>query len=327
MINRKSFLKTLALAGGSLSLPKFSSGSKSAKGEKPTVISTWDFGIQANKTAWKVLSKNGAALDAVEKGVHVVEADPDIQTVGYGGLPDRDGYVTLDSCVMNHKNHCGAVVFLRDIMHPSSVARKVMEDTKYITLAGNGALEFALDQGFKRQNLLTLKSKKDWEEWKKKNEYQPQTPPVGSKNHDTIGMIALDEHGHLAGICTTSGIAYKMHGRVADSGIVGAGMYVDGNVGGAAATGVGEEVIRAAGSHAVVELMRQGLHPQEACKQIVKRIANFDHKRRPLSSIQEGFIALNKNGEYGAYGLRKGFKYALHNQTGNQLIDSDHLID
>src|SRR5699024_4527371 len=189
------------------------------------------------------------------------------------------------------KHHCGSVAFLQDIIHPSSVAREVMEDTKYIMLAGDGALEFALEHGFKRHNLLTAKSKKDWEEWKKKNHYQPPKLPVGPLNHDTIGMIALDAHGHLAGVCTTSGIAFKMHGRVADSGIIGAGMYVDGDVGGAAATGVGEEVIRAAGSHAVVELMRTGMHPKEACKQIVQRIANFDHrKKRPLKSIQEGFI-------------------------------------
>jgi isoaspartyl peptidase/L-asparaginase-like protein (Ntn-hydrolase superfamily) len=326
MLSRKSFLKTMALVSGSLPLQKLSRRKFGKKAEKPLVISTWEFGIRANKVAWKILSENGHALDAVEKGVNVIEADPKIQTVGYGGLPDRDGYVTLDSCIMNHKNHCGSVAFLQDIMHPSSVARKVMEDTKYIMLAGDGALEFALNHGFKRQNLLTPQSKKDWEEWKKKNHYQPQTPPVGNKNHDTIGMIALDEHGHIAGVCTTSGIAYKLHGRVADSGIIGAGMYVDGAVGGAAATGVGEEVIRAAGSHAVVELMRQGMHPKEACKEIVQRIANFDHKRRPLSSIQEGFIALNNDGEYGAYGLRAGFKYAVHNKNNNRLLHADHLI-
>lgn len=324
MVNRKNFLKTLALAGGSLALPKLSSAPFRKKGDKPVVISTWEFGVRANNVAWETLSQNGDALDAVENGVNVIEADPDIQTVGYGGRPDRDGDVTLDSCIMDHNHHCGSVAFLQDIKHPSSVARKVMEDTKYIMLAGNGALEFALDHGFKRHDLLTSQSKKEWEKWKKKNHYKP---PVGPLNHDTIGMIALDAHGQLAGVCTTSGIAYKLHGRVADSGIIGAGMYVDGNVGGAAATGVGEEVIRAAGSHAVVEMMRQGLHPQEACKRIVKRIAKFDHnKQRPLASIQEGFIALNKDGEYGAYGLRSGFKYAVRNKTGSQLLKPDHLV-
>lgn len=318
----------MALAGGSLALPKLSPqpfGKKEI--DKPVVISTWEFGVRANNVAWETLSQNGPALDAVEKGVNVIEADPDIQTVGYGGRPDRDGYVTLDSCIMDHTHHCGSVAFLQDIKHPSSVARKVMEDTKYIMLAGGGALEFALDHGFKRHHLLTEKSKKEWEKWKEKNHYQPKKPPVGPMNHDTIGMIALDAHGHLAGVCTTSGIAYKLHGRVADSGIIGAGMYVDGDVGGAAATGVGEEVIRAAGSHAVVELMRRGLHPQEACKRIVKRIADFDHnKQRPLGSIQEGFIALNKDGEYGAYGLRAGFKYAVRNKKGGRLLKPDHLI-
>ncbi|HYW34934.1 MAG TPA: N(4)-(beta-N-acetylglucosaminyl)-L-asparaginase [Balneolaceae bacterium] len=326
MPSRKSFLKTLALGGGILPFSKFSSQKSAQKAQKPIVISTWNFGIPANKEAWKVLSQNGQAIDAVEQGVRKIEADPSIETVGYGGRPDRDGYVTLDACIMDHKNHCGSAVFLQDIMHPISVARKIKEDTKYIMLAGDGALEFALNHGFKRQNLLTPKAKKEWEEWRKKNNYHPQTPPISNKNHDTIGMIALDAHGQLSGACTTSGIAYKLHGRVADSGIIGAGMFVDGEVGGAAATGVGEEVIRTAGSSAVVENMRHGDDPKTACKKVVERIANLNYNKRSKSNIQEGFIAVNKDGEYGGYGMRAGFEFAVHDQSGNRLIKADHML-
>jgi len=326
MLSRKSFLKIVAMSGGYLPFHKFKSGNPLTKPKKPRVISTWKWGVPANKKAWTILSQGGQALDAVEAGVRQIEGDPNVETVGYGGRPDRDGFVTLDACIMDHKNHAGSVAFLQHIKHPISVARKVKEETKYIMLVGEGALEFALDNGFKKEDLLTPKARKEWEEWKKENNYHPKEPPAGNDNHDTIGMIAIDGQGNLSGACTTSGLKYKPHGRVADSAIIGAGMFVDGKVGAAAATGVGEEVIRTAGSHAVVENMRHGDPPKIACKKVVERIASLDYNKRSKKNIQEGFIALNKDGEFGAYGLRDGFEFALHDDNQNKLIKADHLL-
>jgi N4-(beta-N-acetylglucosaminyl)-L-asparaginase len=288
---------------------------------KPVVISTWDLGIRANEKAWEILSKNGRALDAVEKGVMVIEADPDITTVGYGGLPDRDGYVTLDASIMDENGNAGAVAFLQHIMHPVSVARLVMEKTPHVMIVGEGALQFALDNGFEKKNLLTAKAKKLWKEWLKENKYKPQK--IDKDNHDTIGMLALDSNGNLSGTCTTSGIAFKYHGRVADSAIIGAGLFVDNEVGAATATGLGESVIKAAGSHIVVEMMRSGKTPQQACKIAVERIIS---KQKNYKDFQVGFIALNKNGETGAYAIQNGFEYALYQNNQNKLIPSDSYL-
>lgn len=281
---------------------------------KPVVLSTWDFGLAANAEAWKLLSTGGRALDAVEAGVKIPEADPNEASVGYGGLPDRDGHVTLDACIMDEYGNCGSVAFLENIMHPISVARAVMEKTPHVMLVGKGALQFALANGFKKKKLLTSQSAKAWKEWLKKSEYKPI---ANIENHDTIGMLALDAQGNLSGACTTSGMAYKMHGRVGDSPIIGAGLYVDNEIGAATATGVGEEVIRVVGCHLVVEFMRQGNSPEEACRLAVDRIL----KKSPNKSknVQVGFLALNKNGEYGAYCLQKGFTFALHDVSGNKL--------
>ncbi|HUH18417.1 N(4)-(beta-N-acetylglucosaminyl)-L-asparaginase [Albibacterium sp.] len=301
---------------------------------KPIVISTWDFGIAANQAAWNILSTGGRALDAVEQGVWVPEADPKNQSVGYGGLPDRDGFVTLDACIMDEFGNCGSVAALEHIKHPISVARKVMEKTPHVMLAGDGALQFALQNGFKKENLLTKESAKAWEEWYKTAKYQPvvnienklfdkvtpQKLPGNQYNHDTIGMLALDSKGNLSGACTTSGMAYKLHGRVGDSPIIGAGLYVDNEIGGATSTGVGEEVIRNVGSFLVVELMRQGYSPEDACKEAVMRII----KKKPdiAKNIQVGFLALNKMGQYGAYAIQKGFSYAVCNAQKNDLLIS-----
>lgn len=273
----------------------------------PLVISTWDFGKQANDEAWKVLRASGRALDAVERGVRVPEGDPRETSVGLGGLPDRDGRVTLDACIMDEHANCGSVVCLEHIVHPISVARKVMEMTPHVMLSGDGALQFALAQGFKKEKLLTAESEKAWKEWLKTAKYKPV---ANIENHDTIGMLALDAQQNLSGACTTSGMAYKMRGRVGDSPIIGAGLFVDNEIGAATSTGVGEEVIRICGSHLVVELMRQGNSPQEACEKAVMRVV----KNQPLKSkdIQVGFLAVNKAGEYGAYALQKGFTYAVY---------------
>ena len=329
MSNRRNFIKNLGALSLLLGTAKLdlnaqnSKKSRATKVNKPIVLSTWDFGIEANKGAWEVLNNNGTALDAVEKGVRIVEADPNERSVGYGGRPDRDGIVTLDACIMDDKANIGSVASLENIKHPISVARKVMEDTPHVMLVGDGALQFALEKGFKKENLLTDISEKEWKEWLKDTNYKL---PINIENHDTIGMIALDAHGNLSGACTTSGMAYKMHGRVGDSPIIGAGLYVDNEIGAVTATGHGEEVIRIAGSHLVVELMRQGYSPENACKEAVNRIIKLTQSRKKdLKNIQVGFIAINKQGEYGSYCIHPGFNFAVYDQTGNRLINGKSI--
>ena len=312
---RRHFLRAGAALASVFSMPRVLAA---ALVTKPIVVSTWAFGKPSNAAAWKILSANGRALDAVEQGVHVPEADPTITTVGYGGAPDRDGHVTLDASIMDESANCGSVAGLEHIMHPVSVARKVMEKTPHVMLSGDGALQFALANGFKKENLLTPDSEKAWKEWLKKSEYKPV---VNIENHDTIGMLALDASQNLSGACTTSGMAYKMRGRIGDSPIIGAGLFVDNEIGAATSSGVGEEVIRICGSHLVVELMRQGNSPQEACEKAVKRIV----RNQPAKSreIQVGFLAISKTGEYGAFALQKGFTYAVYSNTvNNQLFEA-----
>ena len=277
--------------------------------------------MQGNVSAWEILSKGGHALDAVEAGVKVTEADPKIQSVGYGGFPDRDGRVTLDACVMDEKGNCGSVAFLEHILHPVSVARAVMEKTPHVLLAGEGALQFALANGFKKENLLTPESKEAWEKWCKEHQYSPMK--IDHDNHDTIGMLALDSEGNLSGACTTSGLAWKLHGRVGDSPIIGAGLYVDNEVGAATATGKGEAVLKMCGSFLIVELMRNGKSPAEACKMAVERIVK---QQSDYKDFQVGFLAINKKGETGGYAITKGFQYALYQHDVNTLIDAEHYI-
>ncbi len=326
MTDRRKFLKTSALASAALLVNACSTDKPKAntKVNKPIVLSTWRFGIEANQAAWAILSKNGKALDAVEAGVMVPEGDPKERSVGYGGRPDRDGRITLDACIMDELSNIGSVAGLEFIKHPISVARAVMEKTPHVMLVGDGALQFALSQGFKKENLMVEESEKEWKEWLKKSEYKPI---ANIENHDTIGMIALDSHGNLSGACTTSGMAFKMHGRVGDSPIIGAGLYVDNEVGAATATGHGEEVIRIAGCHLVVELMRQGKTPQQACEEAVARVVKLmDLRKKNLKDIQVGFIALNKNGETGSYCVQSGFNYAVYDASGNRLIDAGYHI-
>ncbi|WP_457618230.1 isoaspartyl peptidase/L-asparaginase family protein [Lutibacter sp.] len=324
MKTRRDFIKLSALGSVAVLTSSCSTSEKELKEKintskkviKPIVISTWNHGMQANKISWGILSNGGTALDAVEAGVRVTESDPNNSSVGLGGLPDRDGFVTLDACIMNHKNECGAVAFLQDIENPISVARKVMEDTQHVMLVGEGAKQFALEKGFEEINLLTENSKIAWEKWKERSNYQPT---INSENHDTIGLLALDENGNLSGACTTSGMAYKLHGRVGDSPIIGAGLFVDNEVGAACATGMGEAVIRIAGSAIVVELMRNGVSPYEACKEAVTRVVK---KHKDLTGLQVGFIALNNYGEHGGYSVYSGFNYAVHTKSRNEMIDT-----
>lgn len=328
MEKRRAFIKTGLAAVSAMAVNPLSSWSfPKAEGRvnKPIVLSTWNSGIRANEEAWKTLSAGGRSLDAVEKGVMVIESDPEERSVGYGGRPDRDGRVTLDACIMDEYSNIGSVACLEHIKNPISVARAVMEKTPHVMLVGEGAFQFALSQGFKKENLLTEKSEKEWKEWLEKSDYHPV---INIENHDTIGMIALDANGNLSGSCTTSGMAWKMHGRVGDSPIIGAGLYVDNEVGAAVATGHGEEVIRVVGSHLVVELMRQGKKPAAACKEAVALIyKKFKIRNRDVRDTQIGFLALDKKGNYGSYCLRKGFNFAVYdNAKGNRLENSAFLI-
>ncbi|WP_295220735.1 N(4)-(beta-N-acetylglucosaminyl)-L-asparaginase [uncultured Chryseobacterium sp.] len=323
MQSRRKFLKKSAIASLALTVNPLDvfAGEKVQNNNtiinKPIVLSTWDFGLRANEEAWKTLDNGGKALDAVERGVRLVEDDPTERSVGYGGRPDRDGRVTLDACIMDENYNIGSVACLEYIKNPISVARAVMEKTPHVMLVGDGALQFAISQGFKKENLLTPESEKEWKDWLKDSKYMPI---VNIENHDTIGMIALDANGNLSGACTTSGMAFKMHGRVGDSPIIGAGLFVDNEVGAATATGHGEEVIRTVGTHLVVELMRQGKTPQQACKEAVERIVQITKRRnKNLKDIQVGFIALNKKGEYGSYCIQDGFSFAVYDQKGNRL--------
>lgn len=338
MTDRRNFVRfsllssAALLAGKSIAAQRQSENDevtyRTLKGQ-PIVISTWDFGQQANAAAWKVLEQDGTPIDALEMGARVPEADPFNQTVGYGGRPDRDGKVTLDACIMDENGRCGAVAALEFVKHAISVARLVMERTPHVMLVGDGALQFALANGFRKENLLTVKSEKEWREWLKTAKYSPyinieNKMPGGQYNHDTIGMLAMDNRGNMGGACTTSGMAYKLHGRVGDSPIIGAGLYVDNEVGGATSSGVGEEVIRIVGSHLVVEYMRMGYTPEVACKKAVLRIA----KRNPgmKDDFQVGFLALNKHGEYGAYALQKGFSYSVKNGREDTVYNANHLF-
>ncbi|WP_299782443.1 N(4)-(beta-N-acetylglucosaminyl)-L-asparaginase [uncultured Formosa sp.] len=328
MSGRRKFLKKAAL--GTVGLSALYTNTSLAKdtvltsekygtniAKNPLIISTWNHGLAANQAAWDTLKKGESGLSAIETGLKISEADPKVRSVGFGGLPDREGKVTLDACIMDQNSDCGSVSFLQGIKHPISVARKVLEDTPHVMLTGQGALNFALSKGFKEENLLTPESEKAWKNWLEKSKYQPV---INIENHDTISMLIIDAEGNLTGGCTTSGAAWKMHGRVGDSPIIGAGLFLDNEVGAAAATGLGEAVIRTAGSAMVVELMRQGKSPNEACKEIVERIYNKHKNHKDMPYLQVGFIAVNKQGEYGGYSLRGGFNYAVcDDEKGNRM--------
>ena len=291
-----------------------------ASPKKPVIISTWNHGLPANEATWKAMQQSDDTLEAIVTGMKIPEADPKVRSVGYGGFPDREGKVTLDACIMDHNSDCGSVSFLQNIMHPLAVAKLVLRETPHVMLTGKGALQFAKEQGFKEENLLTKETEKDWHKWMEKSKY---APVINTENHDTISMLVLDKKGNLSGGCTTSGAAWKMHGRVGDSPIIGAGLFLDNEVGAAAATGLGEAVIRTAGSAMVVELMRQGKSPYDACKEIVERIFNKHKNHRDMSYLQVGFIALNNKGEHGAYSLRSGFNYAIQDEKeGNRMEDA-----
>jgi N4-(beta-N-acetylglucosaminyl)-L-asparaginase len=338
MLNRKSFIQLGSMGLGSLFFSKLNAATGS-KGFQPIVISTWAEGINANKAAWEILKNKGRALDAVEAGVMVTEASQNC-CVGLGANPDRDGIVTLDASIMDEQGNCGSVGAIERIKHPISVARRVMEKTPHVMLVGQGAQQFAVAEGFPLEpQKLSDDAERAYKEWLKKAEYKPVIniensghgpfAPThldnGDWNHDTIGMVALDATGNLSGSCTTSGMGFKMRGRLGDSPIIGAGLFVDNEVGAATATGMGEEVIRICGTHLVVELMRQGYKPEDACKKAVERIVKKNYARAKANQV--GFIAINKKGEYGAFCLQPGFNYAVcYGDSNNFLVDAKHYF-
>ena len=343
-MDRRKFINLSGLGITSFSIPNFIQSRNPSNLIQPIVASTWDAGIRANVAAWEVLKNGGHALDAVEQGVMVTENEINC-CVGLDANPDRDGFVTLDASIMDHEFNCGSVAFLERIKHPISVARKVMEKSPHVFLVGAGAQSFALANGFKLESgALSEQANKNYKDWLKKSNYQPiinveknqsvtyNDPAInaptkltdGQWNHDTIGMIALDQFGNLSGSCTTSGAGFKMRGRVGDSPIIGAGLYVDNEVGAVVATGQGEDVIRVAGASAVVEWMRQGKSPEEACKLVVEKINRI--KKEKAKDIQVCFVAINKKGMVGAYALQKGFNFSVCNKEGNQLNDAGYLI-
>lgn len=337
MVNRRKFILSSLFSSAAVLTGRSSLGQGTVSGVKgqPVVISTWDAGLAANSGAWEVLGKGGRALDAVEKGVMVTEASQNC-CVGLGANPDRDGYVTLDACIMDEHFNCGSVAFLERIKHPISVARRVMEKTPHVMLVGSGAQQFAVAEGFPlEEQKLSPDAQRAYDQWLKKSDYKPvinienkgnariDVPARlanGDWNHDTIGMVAMDAMGNLSGSCTTSGMGFKMRGRLGDSPIIGAGLYVDNEVGACTATGQGEDVIRVAGSHSVVELMRQGLSPEAACRKVIERIVRI--KGEKAKDIQVAFLALNKKGQAGAFAIHKGFSYAIKSSTQEKLINA-----
>lgn len=338
-IDRRKFLQLSALTAPLIAMRQSGDGDYSVP-TFPIVISTWDSGMAVNAAAWQILAAKGKAIDAIEAGARQIE-DETTCCVGLGGYPDRDGIVTLDACIMDEHANCGAVAGLEQIRHPISVAKKVMESTPHVLLVGNGAQQFAIENGFTKEPArLSEGAEKAWKEWLKsstykpiinietKKEHGPFAPDFfsdGTPNHDTMGLLAIDTKGNLSGGVTTSGMAFKLHGRVGDSAVIGAGLFVDNAVGAATSSGVGEEAIRICGTHLVVEFMRQGNTPEAACKKAIERIV----KRDPLKAktMQVGFLAINKKGGYGAYAIQKGFVFSVKSGNENRVHDSRYLIN
>lgn len=328
MIDRRKFLQLPLIGVPAALAAKLTAQNRTAVStlsvKTPVVVSTWDAGRTANNAAWPILQKGGRALDAVEAAGRAAEDEPSC-CVGLAAWPDRDGHVTLDSCIMDGNGDVGAVSFLERIKHPVSVARKVMEATPHVLLSGEGAQKFALANGFPLESgALSPDAEKEWKKWLEKSKYKPEvnienrraiaTPYFfddGSANHDTIGTVAMDGKGKLSGMVTTSGLAFKMRGRVGDSPIIGAGLFVDNEVGAATSSGVGEEVIRICGTHTVIEQMRFGKSPEEACREAIRRIVKRDLAK--AKDIQVGFLSLSKTGEIGAFSIAKGFTYSVTN--------------
>ncbi len=341
MIDRRKFIKTLSALG--ISIPAMKSEllgkTSTAKKDNPIILCSRgeQWGRKVLKPGWDILRKNGKLLDAIEKSANVTELDPNDTSVGYGGLPNEDGVVQLDAQIMNGPDHnCGSVACLEGIKTPCSVARLVMERTDHIHLVGKGAQDFARMHGFKVENLLTESTRKIWVEWKEnlsdKDDYFP--PADGNYNHNrttgTINVLGVNKNGDVAGITTTSGLAWKIPGRVGDSPIIGAGLYVDNEVGAVGATGRGEEMIRSCGSFLGVEYMRNGMSPQEACEAVCKRIIDINGGPSKVD-FNDKIVALSKDGEVGCAAIqgRKGGEptVATWSKKGFKATKGTYLIE
>jgi N4-(beta-N-acetylglucosaminyl)-L-asparaginase len=367
-MNRRDFVRSSALLGvaagitESTSLPAFSQ----TRGARPLVISSAN-GLRANAKAMEMIRAGADTLDAIVAGVNIVEDDPKDMSVGYGGLPNEEGDVELDASVMHGPTkRAGAVASIRHIKNPSKVAKLVMERTDHLLLVGEGAYRFALAHGFKKEDLMTEESRLVWLRWKESHSDKdgwgpglasPDKSPTSSLFKDrpdliglaeriiahpptgTINCLAVNERGDISGTTTTSGLAFKVPGRVGDSPIIGAGLFVDNAVGAAGSTGRGEENLKICGAHTIVELMRKGMSPTEACMEAMKRVADsYNGNRAKLAKFNINFYALNKDGVHGGAALwgysevdkegkRRRFRYAVHDGKENKLHDLVYLYE
>ncbi len=322
LTNRRSFLKqstviTVGTAAVGPSKLSIGENKKMPKVVEPVIVSTWPFGKASNDEALRILTMGGSGLDAIEKGIWITENDLGNGSVGAGGIPNAEGVVQLDACIMSGPGHrAGSVAAIEGVRHPISAARKVMEKTKHVMLVGTGAKAFALKEGLETAQMPIESRRQEWLKWKSNQEKN------AAKNHDTIALILLAPDGHFYGGCSTSGWAYKLNGRVGDSPIIGGGLYVDDDVGAAGATGLGENVMRYCGSFQVVSFMQRGASPVEACMETVKAIARKDPKGADLSI---NFIAVDKQGRYGAAGSAEGFSYSVTTTAFSKVLSAAAL--
>ena len=324
-MDRRDFIKsTTAASVMATSAMASKNATKNTPAVRPVFVATWPFGKPACELALETIQEGGSGLDAIEKGIGLVEADTGNASVGIGGIPNANGVVELDACIMSGPGHeAGSVAAVQDILHPISVARRVMHDTIHVMLVGEGAKQFAIEKGFPETELLTDSQKANYQRWKNEQSNKPES--MNEDNHDTIAMLGVDQNGDLYGGCSTSGWGFKIPGRVGDSPIIGSGLYVDNAIGGAGATGVGENVMRFCGSFLIVELMRAGASPTEACRMCIERIAEIDPKS--IGELDINFVAINKAGEFGAAGTSKGFRYAVTHQEESKVLDAMHLTE
>ncbi len=321
-ITRRRFLTrtSLALAGGAAlsTVHRAHAAPTVVKGEQPLIISTWPFGKPANDAALMALLAGGTNLDAVEQGIWVAESDKGNRSVGLSGMPNAAGVVQLDACIMSGPDHqAGSVAAIEGIVHPISAARRVMEKTPHVMLVGEGARMFALEEGLESVANDTTERYEAWRKKRAATKSDTTQPKRNPDNHDTIALLVLGADGNIAGGCSTSGWGGKLPGRVGDSPIIGSGLYVDNDVGAAGATGLGENVMRYCGSFLVVELVRQGMTPEEACLEAIRRIARKDPKG---TDISVSFVALDKQGRYGAAGSAKGFQYSVATKASSRVL-------
>jgi N4-(beta-N-acetylglucosaminyl)-L-asparaginase len=318
-VNRRDFIKSIAAAGALAGVPAQAAESDGG----PVFLATWKHGLPAVDRAAEVFHRGGSLLDAIEKGINIPEEDPEVTSVGYGGLPNAEGIVELDAGIMDGTRHrAGAVCGLRGVKTPISVARLVLEKTSHTTIGGIGLQEFARNMGYHPEQLLTPNSLKKWMEWK--TDPHRRTFWLSPENHDTIGVVATDGKGHIVAGCSTSGLAWKIPGRVADSPLVGCGYYADDRAGGASATGDGDLMTNYCTSVSIVQMMARGVSPQEACEELLRDMVKADAKNKEGECA---VIAMNNRGEVGGASMNAKFhlQYALWKAGKSQMIESKNV--